>query len=69
VSHTFTAKYDGRCPVCQETIYAGDQLTRDGGQVIHVECVPDDAKEAPMRPTCPECWLEVSTAGACGCDG
>lgn len=65
---TFTAKYDGRCAECQETIYRGDQLQMIDGQAVHADCTPDDRSEPPARPTCPTCWLEISTSGACGCD-
>lgn len=63
---TFTAKYDGRCNECGETIYTGDHLDWDGGQVIHTSCLPDDAKEHPKRPTCPACWQELPLTGKCG---
>ncbi len=64
---TFTAKYDGRCAECEDTIYAGDVLEWVRGQVVHVDCVPDDTKDKPTRPTCPDCWQEIPASGECGC--
>lgn len=66
---TFTAKYDGRCAECQETIYAGDQLRwNEERRAIHADCASDELKAEVERPTCPKCWLTISTSGACGCD-
>lgn len=67
---TFQAKYDGICGECKEPIYKGDQLVWDDdhGNAVHSECVPDDAKEKPLRATCPKCWQILSVTGACGCD-
>jgi len=43
----FTARYDGRCPECQEPIYEGDEViyNRDD-QVVHVGCALEDAQQA-----------------------
>lgn len=65
---TFRAKYDGRCAgACGEVITKGDELVADGGEVMHADCLPDDADPNPQRPTCPDCWQIVAVNGECGC--
>lgn len=66
---SFTAKYDGRCGGCDETIYQGDQLVMVDGRAVHEDCVAEERKEAERRrPTCARCWQEISLSGACGCE-
>lgn len=33
-----TAKYDGRCPACDDEIHVGDSICRVDGQYVHEEC-------------------------------
>jgi len=64
----FTARYDGLCSACKETIHEGETLTWLGGEVVHAACEPDAVKDEVPRPTCSECWQVKSVTGDCGCE-
>jgi hypothetical protein len=36
---TFTAKYFGRCGICDEDIDPGDECDYDDDEVCHAECI------------------------------
>ncbi len=63
MARTFTARYPGRCPECQNDISAGDEVTYSADDlVVHVEC----DNPAPARPAaiCAVCNLQKP----CGCE-
>lgn len=39
---TFTARYDGRCGVCDERIHEGDECAYADDEVCHAECAEED---------------------------
>lgn len=61
---TFTAKHDGRCAECGDVIQAGDLLAWDiAGRAVHTDC----GNTRKAGPTCPVCFIEKATSGACDC--
>ena len=62
------AQYGGACAECGGKIYPGDEIDwadADDRTVKHETC--EDPLDLEPRPTCPECFMEVSLSGACGC--
>lgn len=66
---TFTAKHDGRCAECAEVIQEGDLLAWNiAGRAIHADCGRPADTGRPPGPTCPVCFMEKATNGACSCE-
>lgn len=66
LSHTFPARYHGRCATCDEQITPGDTVGYDDdGALVHDDC---DRAAPPVEkttaPVCTVCWLTKP----CGCD-
>lgn len=62
---SFTARYPGRCPACDERIHEGDLLRfTEGGYTVHDDCDALDVKDRPEPEPCKVCWL-THPAGAC----
>lgn len=61
---SFTAKYDGRCAECGDTIQAGDILCWDiAGAAIHTDC----GKPETAAVVCPVCFIAKALNGECAC--
>jgi hypothetical protein len=62
---TFEARYHGHCPACDDHIHAGDAVTYDDDEVVHVTCATEFRQRVPdlMFAPCPMCHL--SHAGEC----
>lgn len=60
---SFAARYRGQCGSCDTPVDPGDEIQYGLDDVIeHVQC-PD---EAPPRPVCGDCYLELPLSGVCG---
>lgn len=58
--NTFTARYDGRCCMCDKRIDAGDEVRYDDDDdLVHARCEQPhpDAGQIDMSQVCPTCWL------------
>lgn len=64
---TFTAKYPGRCGVCDERIRPGDLCAYAEDVVVHADC-PEPEATRTARPVCGRCHMETAANGECGCD-
>jgi len=42
-SRPFPASFDGRCALCDDSIYEGDEIQMLDGEACHVECVEDES--------------------------
>jgi hypothetical protein len=62
------AKFAGHCSKCGESVEVGDEITGTIDGWTHGDCnVVDLRGIVPVRPICPNCFLEVSISGDCGC--
>jgi len=68
---TFAARHPGKCSACGDLFPEGTAIRRDqSGRCRHANCDDPDAPAEPIvaRDVCPNCWLERSVTGACGCE-
>lgn len=71
---SFTAKYDGTCAACGDTIRKGDRLEYvEDRQVVHADCTAEaelarNKIKAGSAEVCPRCFTVKATNGACACD-
>lgn len=59
---SFLARYTSTCSDCGHRIHEGDEVMKQHGEFMHVEC--PEILERPPAPVCTDCWLEKP----CGCD-
>ncbi|WP_301119825.1 hypothetical protein [Mycolicibacterium fortuitum] len=73
---SFTARYEGTCGSCYDTIDPGDEVEYTDDGLVHVDCgdsvydLNDETPAAAPTPApnpragmCTKCWLNP-----CGCD-
>lgn len=59
---SFTARYGGTCPSCENPIRPGDEVQYDEDDALHhVLCYTINR---PAPPICTQCWMQKP----CGCD-
>jgi hypothetical protein len=59
--NTFTARYSGRCHLCETGISEGDQVSWDDDRVVHEECLGRVAVSRERRESvCPTCRLATA---------
>lgn len=65
---SFTARYQTRCPVCDQQIHPGDDADwTDDDEVVHARCVDGTPGHTDHDP-CPTCFMVPAANGACGCE-
>lgn len=65
---TFLARFHSDCGECGWRIKPGDLAQYDAhGDVRHVVC-PENTGLREVGLVCPECFIEKSASGACGCE-
>ena len=53
---TFEARYRSRCPLCEDRIEPGDQVTYADDELVHVACESEPAREDDPDEVCTACW-------------